>query len=82
MNSLNCLFSFDYYAVMSTKMNKQTHENRGLVVFLLLRTPVGATDVSVSRVVIMVKPKMFNVHRDRKKITKEMVENNTLCFTR
>lgn len=35
---------------MSTEMNKQTGKNPGLVVFLILRVPVGAADVaSVSR---------------------------------
>lgn len=47
-NSLNCLFSFNYNAVMSTEMNKQTHKNAGRAVFLLLRAPLGAADVSVS----------------------------------
>lgn len=44
-------------------MNKQTQKNPGLVVFLLLRAPVGAADVSVSRVVITVKPNMYNVQQ-------------------
>lgn len=52
---------------MSTEMNKQTGKNPGLVVFLVLRAPVGAADVPVSHVVIMVKTVMQNVQQNREK---------------
>lgn len=42
--------SINYDAVMSTKMNKQTNNNSRLTaVVVLLRAPVGAAGVSVSR---------------------------------
>ena len=52
---------------MSTEMNKQSGKNPGLVVFLLLRAPVGVADVPVSDVVIMVKADKQNVQQNREK---------------
>lgn len=73
LNAPNCLFSFNYGAVMSTEINNQIHKNPGFAVFLLLRAAVSAADASVSNWCNYGQTKYVQRNQE-KKINKEMVE--------